>query len=89
MKRRLQSSSSSSQQAQGDTHGAGSRDQFAGPWFNTDRAARYLDKPTAEAFRKWAYRAGIAFSYCGGRILVAKADLDRAIASADERRRSA
>jgi len=54
---------------------------FRGPWFTTDEAAAYVGCPTREAFRKWAHRRGIVLVErgVGGRLLVAKADLDRAL----------
>lgn len=55
------------------------RDPFRGPWFSSATACAYLDSPTPDAFRKWAQRHGIQFRYRGRRVLVAKADLDRAI----------
>jgi enoyl-CoA hydratase/carnithine racemase len=63
------------------------KDEFFGPWFSTRTAARYLDKPTVAAFRKWAYRHGIQFRFCGRRLLVAKRDLDLAIGETVLRRK--
>lgn len=55
---------------------------FRGPWFNSATAAAYLQISNADAFRKWAKRHSIVFLYRGRRVLVAKADLDRAIGAA-------
>lgn len=50
-------------------------------WLTTDRAADYVGCPTRKAFRQWAQRRGIVLVERGegGRLLVAKADLDRAL----------
>ncbi len=53
--------------------------EFSRPWFNSDTAARYTDKPSRAAFRVWAMRKAIAPVGRGGRLLYAKADIDRAL----------
>lgn len=50
-------------------------------YFSTEQAARYTDRPSREAFIKWARRNGIALRRPkGGRSLVVrKADIDFAL----------
>lgn len=52
------------------------------PWLTTEEAREYLRRPTAEAVRKFIRRHGIATARVGRRVLVARADLDRAIGAA-------
>lgn len=56
------------------------------PWMSTAEAAEYLRRPSAEALRKFLKRHGIATARVGRRVLVARADLDRAIGAAHRMR---
>lgn len=50
--------------------------------------ARYLDKPSGEAARKWCQRYAKSYlQYCGREIRIDKRDVDRVLA--EHRRRSA
>ena len=49
------------------------------PWMDTREAAEYVRCPSREAFRTWARRKGITFLKRGRALLVARADLDRAL----------
>jgi hypothetical protein len=58
-------------------------DPFRGPWFNSETAARYTDKPTRRAFRMWATRKGIVATSEGR--LYSKADIDRVLRDGAQR----
>ena len=58
-------------------------DPFRGPWFNSETAARYTDKPTRRAFRVWAVRHGIVPT--SGGHLYSKADIDRVLRDGAQR----
>lgn len=52
---------------------------FRGPWFTTAEGAAYIRSKSVPAFRLWLRRKHIVPRHRGTHILVAKADLDRAI----------
>jgi hypothetical protein len=60
---------------------------FSKPFFNTETAAAYVDSPSLDAFRKWIKREGIAVGHRRRRIVVARADLDRALGVAHRRKK--
>jgi len=69
--------------AQGQSHAEikprEDEDAFHGPWLSSLDGARYLRRPSRDAFRKWARRHGVVAVSSGGRMLYAKADVDRVL----------
>lgn len=68
-----------------------SRDQgfdFSKPFFNAATAAAYVDCPSVDAFRRWVKRHGVAVGHRGRRLVIARADLDRALGLAHRRKAS-
>ena len=59
------------------------RDEFAGPWFNSRTAARYVCCKTVKSFYMWRRRHGIIPRNNGS---VAKADLDAVLRARKPRR---
>ena len=58
------------------------RDQFRGPWLNTDDAAtylRYTGKHPLRSVYKFIARHNIVTRHDGRRLLLTKADVDRAL----------
>lgn len=50
--------------------------------------AKYLDKPSGEAARKWVQRAQVPVSYCGRELRVDKRDVDRVLAETTRQKRA-
>lgn len=49
------------------------------PLMNAQTAATYTDKPTREAFRRWAARKGVQPANIGRPLLYRKSEIDRGL----------
>jgi hypothetical protein len=87
MKQPLQPPDTTTKQAPSRSHGVLRRDQIRSPYFNTREACehlRYLGKHRLRSLYRFIKREGIRTARDGRRVLLVRADVERAIGAVRE-----